>query len=673
MPYENGVFTRVDNSFSNPAIGTVISPTDAVELFDEYDAALSAQRKRLTEDTTFFVRTDGSDSNDGLANTAGGAFLTPQKAADVIINEVDTNGFAVTIVLTGAYTTSMAFAGPIVGDGTITVTTLTTASITVTSGHCISASGGARVTVSGAITLSTVTSGMCIFAYDGGTVTTGAGLIFSAAATGHIAAGWPGLTGFAGPGTVFINGNYNITGGAGSHWHATTEGASIIIATGTTVTLTGTPAFSNFFIGITKGQVQSNGLTFSGSATGPKYLIHNGGIFNSAVARSAIPGDVAGKVASGGVFNDQTSTEDSDLGAETIIGYGALTLKYNGASSGGTIGATLDASGKWAFGSQIPTGTNAPLLDVNQTSTVKAGPETSGLRVLNSAAGANVLAEAYGGSGGSFSGFSASGTVGTPTALASGGFIASLRGLAWDGAAWGNAGASAALFSVVASETQSVGNHGNQMEWGVTANATATRVTQMRLQNDGKLNLIEGSLLNNGTAPTGTGAYVRGTTPTIATPVLNGTPTGTMVLPIGMGGTGIATGAGFVLSAVATAVNFNSANTDTELTITLPTGFTRFIVNRLYIFGASGTLSTSTVGLFTNTGGAGTTIQANTANTITTASDGTTNNIMNTAIAFVGSFVSASLPVPNKLYFRVGTAQGVAATANVILIYVPLP
>ncbi len=129
---------------------------------------------------------------------------------------------------------------------------------------------------------------------------------------------------------------------------------------------------------------------------------------------------------------------------------------------------------------------------------------------------------------------------------------------------------------------------------------------------------------------------------------------------------------GFLVSKI-TGVNFNSANTDNAITLpTLPDWATRFIVNRVYISHASQTLTTSTHGVFTNTGGGGTAIQADTATTVNTASDATASNIQNTATGFVGSFVLASLPVANTIYFRVGTAQGAAATADVTLFIIPV-
>lgn len=51
----------------------------------------------LGQDTTFYVRADGSNSNDGLTDTAGGAWLTLQHALEYITANVDQGGFIATI------------------------------------------------------------------------------------------------------------------------------------------------------------------------------------------------------------------------------------------------------------------------------------------------------------------------------------------------------------------------------------------------------------------------------------------------------------------------------------------------------------------------------------------------------------------------------------------------
>ena len=98
-------------------------------------------RETLTANRTYFVRTDGSDSNTGLANTAGGAFLTRQKLIDVAAS-LDLATFSVTIeVSAGTYTGAMV-AKRYVGAGPMTINGAGAATnSSVTSASCFQRSG----------------------------------------------------------------------------------------------------------------------------------------------------------------------------------------------------------------------------------------------------------------------------------------------------------------------------------------------------------------------------------------------------------------------------------------------------------------------------------------------------------------------------------------------------
>jgi hypothetical protein len=117
-----------------------------------------------------------------------------------------------------------------------------------------------------------------------------------------------------------------------------------------------------------------------------------------------------------------------------------------------------------------------------------------------------------------------------------------------------------------------------------------------------------------------------------------------------------------------TGVNFNSANTDNALTITLPTGVTRYAVAGVRINNASASISTATIGVFTSTGGGGQTIAANQAITVTATATDTNNNTMSLTLTNGNTMAynDATLQV------RIGTAQGSAATADVIVDIIPL-
>ncbi len=123
-----------------------------------------------------------------------------------------------------------------------------------------------------------------------------------------------------------------------------------------------------------------------------------------------------------------------------------------------------------------------------------------------------------------------------------------------------------------------------------------------------------------------------------------------------------------IIRYVVTGVNFNSANTDNAVTITLPTGISRYAITRVMLSNASASISTATVGVFTSTGGGGVTIAANQAITVTASAVDTNNNMQSLTItnANTEAYNDATLQV------RVGTAQGSAATADVIIDIYPL-
>jgi hypothetical protein len=117
------------------------------------------------------------------------------------------------------------------------------------------------------------------------------------------------------------------------------------------------------------------------------------------------------------------------------------------------------------------------------------------------------------------------------------------------------------------------------------------------------------------------------------------------------------------------AVDLNSATTDTTVYINSPT--TNYFLHSVLVKnkGTTASITTATAGLFTATGGGGTTIAAN------QALSALTSNAVNTAGGLTFLSLSAALMWLNAslLYFRVGTAQGAAATADVYLFILPLP
>lgn len=119
------------------------------------------------------------------------------------------------------------------------------------------------------------------------------------------------------------------------------------------------------------------------------------------------------------------------------------------------------------------------------------------------------------------------------------------------------------------------------------------------------------------------------------------------------------------------AVNFNSANTDNAITLTLPTGYTRWRIISLIVSHPSTTFSTATFNLYTAASAGGTALlSATTTAAFSSAAEGTNGNMMSPAL-----FTNANTQSFNvaTIYFRTITAQGSAATADVDVTINALP
>lgn len=276
--------------------GRVVLPA-GLALTDQNQAVARRHvRDMLTANRTYFVRTDGSDANSGLANTSGGAFLTIQKALNITAS-LDLAGFTVIIqVADGTYSSAIAI--PVM-TGQVSPSALVIAGnsgtpgnviISATSSNAISAPVDARCLVKD-LEIRTTTSGFGLNA-DGGTIQF-QNVRFGACAQAHIMC--------QNNGAATATGNYAISGASPMHWSARTGG--VINTDARTITLTGTPAFASAFASCQNGNVTCGAMTFTGSGTGARYSATLNGVINTAGGGAAyLPGNAAGSAATGGQY-----------------------------------------------------------------------------------------------------------------------------------------------------------------------------------------------------------------------------------------------------------------------------------------------------------------------------------------------------------------------------------
>ncbi len=235
-------------------------------------------REKLTANRTYYVRSDGNNSNSGLSNSASGAFLTWAAAVSAML-AIDFNGFTVTVTNgDGAtYTNGISITSAWAGGGTI-VFDINGGTLNVAS-NCLSLSG---FSMPGQVTIQngTLLGGNAISLNAIGAVQLGTGIIFGACTGQHMFAQVAGAT-IAATGVA-----YTISGGAVNHMNSV-DGAIIRVplVTGTvstSVTFSSTFAFAN------EGGIIQAGLgTYvlgAFTVTGQRYNVTNNAIINTSVA-----------------------------------------------------------------------------------------------------------------------------------------------------------------------------------------------------------------------------------------------------------------------------------------------------------------------------------------------------------------------------------------------------
>lgn len=313
----------------------------------------SAVRLIALATVNFYVATTGSDSNNGLSS--GAPFLTLQHAINVALS-YDAGGWDVIINIANGTYQGFLCLSPLVGansagiqikgtNGSANVTiadTTTNPAAILTANDCVLTLSGLTITS---------TNGSDLFPSYAAHIKVGSDVVFGASHFGQIHA----ETG----GSVEFSESTTFTGNAPAAVQAVL-GGQIIFDDGSaiTVTITGTPAYSIGWADIegsgSRLYVPSGSLTFSGSATGPRfYVTDSASITTNGGTAIYFPGSTAGIEYHGGVYSPPLAPTITSAGV-TGLGTGGSpgAIFTTGASNqGGIIQLTTGSSGTGVSGS----------------------------------------------------------------------------------------------------------------------------------------------------------------------------------------------------------------------------------------------------------------------------------------------------------------------------------
>jgi hypothetical protein len=289
-------YAKMQNvSATSRVLGRITSGAGDVEELTGANVATilgTAIREKLTAARTYYVRTDGSDSNTGLADSSGGAFLTIQKAVDTVAG-LDTGGQTVTIHVsaTGTYTgtvilravTGVTGLGQLIIKGDTSTPSNVHVSVT---GSCFTASGIGFQSVWDIKDMKLTGSAACLNV-NGSYVRWG-NLVFGVSSGPHISVVTQGKA-------VCLS-SYHISGGASAHFYA--ESNAFIFAANFTVTMDASVTITNFAQIIMGSVMVAHGMTYTlgaFSVTGTRFYVADcANIFTGGGGANYFPGNSAG-------------------------------------------------------------------------------------------------------------------------------------------------------------------------------------------------------------------------------------------------------------------------------------------------------------------------------------------------------------------------------------------
>ena len=288
---------NIVSSIGGTTISDVTTVSSMITEISGSFANMSNVREMLLASRTYYVRTDGNNSNNGLANTSAGAFLTIQAALNAILL-LDTNGYTITVqVDDGTYTTAISLGKAWTGGGNVTIQGNSVnpqnviISVTNNNAFNIAATGGILTIKDMEIT--TITSGTSILSQSNSRVYF-TNIRFGACAGYHL---------YATQGAeINATGNYSITGNA--LVHMITLYGGFIYMYGKTVTVGAGLTMTYFAYVSRNGVIDAEVITYTTTTmTAIRYAADtNGSIYTAGGGASYFPGNSAGGTSSGGQY-----------------------------------------------------------------------------------------------------------------------------------------------------------------------------------------------------------------------------------------------------------------------------------------------------------------------------------------------------------------------------------